>query len=71
MTKTMSVAGTTLELIERGHGRPLLFLHVKGSLRSGCGSVPESVDLRVRKIYELIYQAKNPVVMGLGLSPHA
>ena len=27
MTKTMSIADTTLELVERGHGRPLLFLH--------------------------------------------
>jgi pimeloyl-ACP methyl ester carboxylesterase len=27
MTKTMSLAGTTLELVERGQGRPLLFLH--------------------------------------------
>ena len=25
MTRTMSLAGTTLELVERGHGRPLLF----------------------------------------------
>jgi len=27
MTRTMSLAGTTLELVERGQGRPLLFLH--------------------------------------------
>jgi pimeloyl-ACP methyl ester carboxylesterase len=27
MARTMSVADTTLELEERGHGRPLLFLH--------------------------------------------
>jgi hypothetical protein len=27
MTKTMSIARTTLELVERGDGRPLLFLH--------------------------------------------
>jgi pimeloyl-ACP methyl ester carboxylesterase len=35
MTKTMSIAGTTLELVERGHGRPLLFLH------PGEGLAPE------------------------------
>src|SRR5215510_603608 len=35
MTKTMSMAGTTLELVERGHGRPLLFLH------PGEGLAPE------------------------------
>jgi hypothetical protein len=27
MTRTISLAGTTLELIERGQGRSLLFLH--------------------------------------------
>jgi pimeloyl-ACP methyl ester carboxylesterase len=35
MTKTMSIAGATLELVERGHGRPLLFLH------PGEGLAPE------------------------------
>jgi pimeloyl-ACP methyl ester carboxylesterase len=35
MTKTISVAGTTLELVERGDGRPLLFLH------AGEGLAPE------------------------------
>ena len=35
MTKTMSVAGITLELVERGQGRPLLFLH------PGEGLAPE------------------------------
>ena len=35
MTKTISLAGTTLELVERGHGRPLLFLH------AGEGLAPE------------------------------
>jgi pimeloyl-ACP methyl ester carboxylesterase len=35
MTKTMSIAGTTLELVECGHGRPLLFLH------PGEGLAPE------------------------------
>src|SRR5271155_331477 len=35
MTRTMSLDGTTLELVERGHGRPLLFLH------PGEGLAPE------------------------------
>jgi len=35
MTKSMSLAGTTLELVERGQGRPLLFLH------AGEGLAPE------------------------------
>jgi hypothetical protein len=35
MTKTISLVGTTLELVERGRGRPLLFLH------PGEGLAPE------------------------------
>jgi len=35
MTKTISLAGTTLKLVDRGHGRPLLFLH------AGEGLAPE------------------------------
>jgi hypothetical protein len=35
MTKTISIAGTTLELVESGHGRPPLFLY------SGEGLAPE------------------------------
>jgi pimeloyl-ACP methyl ester carboxylesterase len=35
MTKKMSLAGTALELVERGKGRPLLFLH------AGEGLAPE------------------------------
>jgi hypothetical protein len=35
MTKTMSIAGTTLEAVERGEGRPPLFLH------AGEGLAPE------------------------------
>jgi len=35
MTRTLSVAGTTLEMLERGQGRPLLFLH------PGEGLAPE------------------------------
>src|SRR5947209_11106844 len=45
MTKTISVADTTLELLERGDGRPLLFLH------AGEGLAPERpwLDLLSRK----------------------
>ena len=35
MTRTIALAGTTLEVIERGQGRPLLFLH------TGEGLAPE------------------------------
>src|SRR3954466_16229143 len=35
MTKAISVGGTTLELVECGQGRPLLFLH------AGEGLAPE------------------------------
>ena len=41
MTKTMAIAGTTLELAERGHGRPLLFLH------PGEGLAPERAWLEL------------------------
>ena len=34
MTKTVSLAGTTLEIVERGQGRPLLFLHAGEGLAS-------------------------------------
>jgi hypothetical protein len=35
MARTISIAGTKLELVERGEGRPLLFLH------AGEGLMPE------------------------------
>jgi pimeloyl-ACP methyl ester carboxylesterase len=35
MTRTLSIAGTSLELIERGQGRPLLFLHAGEGLAPG------------------------------------
>src|SRR5438094_5655718 len=35
MTNTVSIAGATLELVDRGQGRPLLFLH------AGEGLAPE------------------------------
>jgi len=39
MIKTLFVAGTGLEVVERGQGRPLLFLHAgEGLAPSGRGS---------------------------------
>jgi pimeloyl-ACP methyl ester carboxylesterase len=60
MTKTISVAGTTLELVERGHGRPLLFLH------AGEGLAPERswLELLSRK-----YRVTAPWHPGYGNSP--
>jgi hypothetical protein len=40
MTRTMSLAGTTLDIVERGECRPLLFLHPGEGLRqSVLGSI--------------------------------
>src|ERR1700730_362895 len=60
MTKTMSIAGTTLELVERGDGRPLLFLH------AGEGLAPEQPWLQMlsRK-----YRVIAPWHPGYGKSP--
>src|SRR5437879_3205640 len=60
MTRTMSLAGTTLELAERGHGRPLLFLH------PGEGLVPEKpwLELLSRR-----YRVIAPWHPGYGNSP--
>src|ERR1700739_2573105 len=60
MTKTMSVAGVNLELVERGRRRPLLFLH------AGEGLAPERpwLDLLSRK-----YQVIAPWHPGYGNSP--
>src|SRR5215510_5281184 len=60
MTKTMSMAGTTLELVERGHGRPLLFLH------PGEGLAPERpwLELLSRR-----YRVIAPWHPGYGHSP--
>lgn len=60
MTRTISVAGTTLELVERGQGRPLLFLH------AGEGLAPERpwLDLLSRK-----YRVIAPWHPGYGNSP--
>src|SRR5947199_10768320 len=60
MTKTISVAGTTLELVERGNGRPLLFLH------AGEGLAPDRPWLElVSRRYEVIA----PWHPGYGNSP--
>jgi pimeloyl-ACP methyl ester carboxylesterase len=60
MTKTTSIAGTTLELVERGDGRPLLFLH------AGEGLAPERpwLQLLSRK-----YRVIAPWHPGYGNSP--
>jgi pimeloyl-ACP methyl ester carboxylesterase len=60
MTKTISIAGTTLELAEYGHGRPLLFLH------AGEGLAPERpwLELLSRK-----YRVIAPWHPGYGNSP--
>jgi pimeloyl-ACP methyl ester carboxylesterase len=60
MTKTISISGTTLELVERGQGRPLLFLH------AGEGLAPERpwLDLLSRK-----YRVIAPWHPGYGNSP--
>jgi pimeloyl-ACP methyl ester carboxylesterase len=58
--RTLSIAGTSLELVERGRGRPLLFLH------AGEGLAPERpwLDLLSRK-----YRVIAPSHPGWGDSP--
>ena len=60
MTRTISLAGTTLELIERGQGRSLLFLH------AGEGLAPERpwLDLLAKR-----YRVIAPSHPGYGNSP--
>jgi pimeloyl-ACP methyl ester carboxylesterase len=60
VTGAISVAGTSLELVERGHGRSLLFLH------AGEGLAPERpwLDLLARR-----YRAIAPWHPGYGNSP--
>jgi pimeloyl-ACP methyl ester carboxylesterase len=60
MTRTISLAGTTLELIERGQGRSLLFLH------AGEGLAPERpwLDLLAKR-----YCVIAPSHPGYGNSP--
>src|ERR1700730_7289572 len=60
MTRTVSLVGTSLELIERGEGRDLLFLH------AGEGLMPERpwLDLLSRH-----YRVIAPWHPGYGNSP--
>ena len=60
MSKRVSVAGDDLELVERGQGRPLLFLH------AGEGLAPERpwLELLSRK-----YRVIAPWHPGYGNSP--
>src|SRR5437899_6471800 len=60
MTRTIALAGTPLELVERGQGRPLLFLH------AGEGLAPELpwLDLLSRR-----YRVIAPSHPGYGASP--
>lgn len=60
MTRTISLAGTTLELIEHGQGRSLLFLH------AGEGLAPERpwLDLLAKR-----YRVIAPSHPGYGNSP--
>jgi pimeloyl-ACP methyl ester carboxylesterase len=60
MTRTIEVAGTAVEVVERGAGRPLLFLH------AGEGLAPERpwLDLLARR-----YRVAAPWHPGWGNSP--
>jgi pimeloyl-ACP methyl ester carboxylesterase len=60
MTRTISLAGTSLDLVEQGQGRPLLFLH------AGEGLMPERpwLDLLSRR-----YRVIAPWHPGYGNSP--
>jgi pimeloyl-ACP methyl ester carboxylesterase len=60
MIRTLSVAGTSLEVVERGQGRPLLFLH------AGEGLAPERpwLDLLAHR-----YRVIAPWHPGWGNSP--
>jgi len=60
MTRTMPLAGTSLEIVERGKGRPLLFLH------AGEGLAPERpwLDLLAQR-----YRVIAPTHPGYGNSP--
>ena len=67
MTKILSVAGSSLEVVERGRGRSLLFLH------AGEGLAPERpwLDLLARR-YRVIAPwhpgwSSSPLVDGIGV----
>jgi pimeloyl-ACP methyl ester carboxylesterase len=60
IVRTIAIAGTTLELVEQGQGRPLLFLH------AGEGLMPERawLDLLAQR-----YRVIAPSHPGWGNSP--
>jgi pimeloyl-ACP methyl ester carboxylesterase len=60
MTRTVSLAGTSLELVERGQGRPLLFLH------TGEGLAPERPWLELLSQHHRVVAPWHP---GYGASP--
>jgi pimeloyl-ACP methyl ester carboxylesterase len=60
MTRTLSIAGTSLELVERGRGRPLLFLHAG----EGLAAERPWLDLLARR-----YRVIAPCHPGWGNSP--
>ena len=60
MTRTVRLAGTSLELVERGQGRPLLFLH------AGEGLAPERPWLELLSRH---YRVIAPWHPGYGGSP--
>ena len=60
MSRTIQLAGTTLELIERGQGRPLLFLH------AGEGLAPERPWLEMLSQQYRVIAPSHP---GYGGSP--
>ena len=60
MTRTVRLAGTSLELVERGQGRPLLFLH------AGEGLAPERPWLELLSRH---YRVIAPWHPGYGSSP--
>jgi len=66
MTKTMSIAGTTVELVECGDGRPLLFLH------AGEGLAPERPWLQLLSRHYRVFAPWHPgygnssLIDGLG-----
>jgi pimeloyl-ACP methyl ester carboxylesterase len=60
MTRTIELAGTSLELVERGQGRPLLFLHAG----EGLAAERPWLDLLAQR-----YRVIAPSHPGFGASP--
>src|SRR5580700_1808277 len=60
MTQTIQLGGTSLELVERGQGRPLLFLH------AGEGLAPERLWLELLSRHYRVIAPSHP---GYGASP--